>query len=182
MKHASASLRTPHSARRTSQGVGFERLWAPWRRTYLVQTPPRHCIFCVAKRSRADRRHRVVSRGTLVFALLNRYPYNNGHLLIAPYRHVGQLEMITALEWTDLLRMTQALTTRLRRTLHSQAFNLGLNLGRAAGAGIPGHLHLHVVPRWNGDTNFMPILADTKVISQSLGELYGLLTAPPIRV
>lgn len=112
-----------------------------------------------------------------MFALLNKYPYNNGHLMVAPYRHVGTLELLRAEEWSEILRMSQRLTKRLTETLKPHGFNMGLNLGRAAGAGIPGHLHLHIVPRWNGDTNFMPVLAQTKVISQSLDELYTVLTS-----
>jgi ATP adenylyltransferase len=153
-------------------------LWAPWRNAYLSQSEARRCIFCVAKRSRADRRHHVVSRGRRVFAILNRYPYTNGHLMIAPYRHVGTLAALRAQEWGELLKMLQRFTQRLGRTLRPHGFNLGLNVGRDAGAGIPGHLHVHLVPRWQGDTNFMPILADTKVVSQSLDELYTLLTRP----
>ena len=154
-----------------------DRLWAPWRSQFLVKPSSRRCIFCVAKRSAADRRHHVIARGTQVFALLNLYPYNNGHLMIAPYRHVGTLESLRVGEWSDILRMGQQLTKRLTVALKPHGFNLGLNLGRTAGAGIPGHLHLHIVPRWNGDTNFMPVLTKTKVISQSLDELYTLLTS-----
>ena len=153
------------------------RLWAPWRSQFLVRPSSRRCIFCAAKRSAADRRHHVIARGTKVFALLNLYPYNNGHLMIAPYRHVGTLESLHAEEWSEILRMGQRLTTRLTAALKPHGFNLGLNLGRTAGAGIPGHLHVHIVPRWNGDTNFMPVLTKTKVISQSLDELYTLLTS-----
>ena len=151
------------------------RLWAPWRSRFLSQRRSRRCIFCAAKRSAADRRHHVIARGAQVFALLNRYPYNNGHLLIAPYRHVGDLGSLRPAEWEGMLRMSQRLLARLHRALHPQGFNLGLNLGRLAGAGVPGHVHLHVVPRWNGDTNFMTVLADTRVVSQSLDELYALL-------
>ena len=156
----------------------YDRLWAPWRSAFLARRNTRRCIFCAAKRSKHDRRDHVVERGERVFALLNRYPYNNGHLMIAPYRHVGRLESLRSAEWAEMLRMSQRLTKRLRRALHPQGFNIGLNLGRTAGAGIPGHLHLHMVPRWSGDTNFMPVLANTKMISQSLEELYALLTAP----
>jgi ATP adenylyltransferase len=159
----------------------LKRLWAPWRSAFLSRHQRRQCIFCLAKKSGADRQHHVIARGEQVFALLNRYPYNNGHLMIAPYRHVGNLEALKLSEWTDVLRMSQRLTKRLSRTLHPHAFNIGLNLGRVAGAGIVGHLHLHIVPRWNGDTNFMPILGETKVIPQSLEELYTLLTAHPKR-
>ena len=154
----------------------LQRLWAPWRSRFLSQRGKRRCFLCVAKASSADRAHHVIARAPHVFAILNRYPYNNGHLMIAPYRHIGSLERLNAAEWTGFLRMSQHVTVLLKRTLRAQGFNLGFNLGRVAGAGVPGHLHLHLVPRWNGDTNFMPLLAETKVISQSLDELYGLLT------
>ena len=155
---------------------GSSRLWAPWRRVYLTQPRSARCIFCTARRSTADRRHHVVARGRRVFALLNRYPYNNGHIMLAPYRHVGGLEAMTLNEWSELFVMSRRLIQRLRRILRPQGFNLGINLGRSAGAGIPGHLHLHVVPRWTGDTNFMPVIGATKVVSQSLDELYRALT------
>ena len=166
---SNSAIRTP--------AADVARLWAPWRGEFLTKEKPRRCIFCAVHRSAEDERHHVVSRGAEVFALLNRYPYNNGHLLIAPYRHVGTLASLNASEWTEILRMCQRLTARLTRALHPHGFNLGVNLGRAAGAGLPGHLHVHVVPRWNGDTNFMPLLANTKVLSQSLEELYALLAA-----
>ncbi len=157
----------------------FERLWAPWRHRYLVQRGRRRCFFCAATRSAADRRHRVIARSHKAFALLNLYPYNNGHLLIAPSRHVGRFEGLTVQEWTDILRLSQRLVGRLRSALGAQGFNLGANLGRTAGAGVPGHFHLHLVPRWRGDTNFMPVVAKTKIVSQSLDELYRLLADRP---
>lgn len=161
-----------------------QRLWAPWRNAFLSAAPRRRgCFFCLAKRSADDRRHHVVARGTHVFCLLNRYPYNNGHLLIAPYRHVGQLHLLTPREWQETLDMSRLLLARLRTRLRAQGFNVGLNLGRVAGAGVPGHLHVHIVPRWRGDTNFMPVIARTGVISQSLEALYRLLISgsPPRR-
>lgn len=157
----------------------LERLWAPWRHQYLVQRGPRRCFFCAARRSAADRRHRVIARSRTAFALLNLYPYNNGHVLIAPSRHVARLEGLTVQEWTDILRLSQRLVRRLRDALGAQGFNLGANLGRTAGAGVPGHFHLHLVPRWRGDTNFMPVVGKTKIVSQSLDELYRLLTTRP---
>ncbi len=158
------------------------RLWAPWRSRYLTTTGRHRCVFCTARRSRDDVRHHVIARGRSVFAILNLYPYNNGHFMIAPYRHVGALEALRPREWAELLGMTRRLLRRLRARLHAQGFNLGINLGRAAGAGIPGHLHVHVVPRWVGDTNFMPVLGTTKVISQSLDELFALLAERPRRM
>ena len=156
-----------------------QRLWAPWRTPYLTRPPGqrRRCIFCAAKRSRHNRRVYVVCRGRTTFGLLNTYPYNNGHVMISPYRHVGTLGALTAHEQQDLFGMATRLTQALSRALHPDGFNLGINIGRTAGAGIPGHLHLHVVPRWRGDTNFMPTIGGTKIISQSLEALYDTLTA-----
>jgi ATP adenylyltransferase len=151
-------------------------LWAPWRSRLFRKRPRGACIFCAARRSRRDRAHHVIARGRWVFALLNRFPYNNGHVMIAPYRHVGALEALRPDEWAESLAMSQRLISRLRRALRPDGFNLGVNLGRVAGAGIPGHLHLHLVPRWQGDTNFMPVIAQTKVISQSLDEVYARMT------
>ena len=166
-----------HQSRGVSsdEAVNFTRLWAPWRSTFLFQRKRGRCIFCLAKRSRLDRQQHVIARDAHVFGLLNRYPYNNGHLMVAPYRHVGDLISLSLPEWHGILRMSRRLIARLRDTLRPHGFNVGLNLGRAAGAGIPGHLHVHIVPRWDGDTNFMPVLAHTKIVSQSLDELYTLL-------
>ena len=154
------------------------RLWAPWRSAFFTQPQPRRCVFCTARASRDDRGRRVIDRGRHVFALLNLYPYSNGHVLIAPLRHVGTLDAIRTEEWSELLRMATRVMKRLTRSLRAQGFNLGINLGRVAGAGIPGHLHLHLVPRWRGDSNFMPIMTNTRVISQSLDEVHRLLASP----
>ena len=156
----------------------LDRLWAPWRSRFVSRRKSGRCIFCVARASRQDREHHVIARGARVFALLNRYPYNNGHVMIATHRHVGTLDAIQPSEWAEMLLMSQRLTARLRRVLRPHAWNIGLNLGRVAGAGIPGHFHLHLVPRWNGDTNFMPVLGGTRVVSQALDELYELLASP----
>lgn len=161
---------------RSPRPDSLERLWAPWRRAYLAQRQPPRCIFCASARSRADARNHVVHRGRHAFALLNRYPYNNGHLMVSPYRHVRRLADLTSSELLELMRLTSQMTDTLTDLLRPDGFNIGINLGRAAGAGIPGHLHLHVVPRWLGDTNFMPTLSQTKVISDSLDELYRQLT------
>ncbi len=153
-------------------------LWAPWRQAYITQMRKGSssiCLFCAKGRSRSDARNLVIARGRRTFTMLNLFPYNNGHLLIAPYRHVGALGELTEEEWRDLFRQAEEGIRRLRRAMRPEGFNLGLNLGRAAGAGFPGHLHLHIVPRWNGDTNFMPTVAQTKVISQSLQSAYRLL-------
>ncbi len=169
------------------------RLWAPWRAPYIThldRRPLRGCLFCRARRAgtargvasssesrRAthDRRHWVVHRGRRAFVLLNLYPYNNGHLLIAPLRHVATLAELTEAEILELWRLAARFIQRLDRQLAPHGYNVGLNLGRPAGAGVLGHLHLHIVPRWDGDTNFMSVTAGTKVISMSLDQLYRLL-------
>ncbi len=153
-----------------------DRLWAPWRHTYLAKPPAKGCIFCAAKQAREARRHYLVSRGRRVFVMLNRYPYSNGHLMVAPYRHVGDLAKLTLAEHGELLETAARMATLLKRRLRPTGFNLGINVGRVAGAGIPGHLHLHVVPRWLGDVNFMPVLGQTRVIAQSLDAVFALLT------
>ena len=153
-----------------------KRLWAPWRRDYLAQPPPRGCIFCRAKRSRDDRTTLVVYRARHVFCLLNRYPYNAGHLLIAVNRHVEDLTRLNGHEASELMQVTRDMIHLLRKALRPHGFNVGVNIGRFAGAGIPGHLHMHVVPRWEGDTNFLPVVSSTKVLSESLEALYERLT------
>jgi len=122
-----------------------------------------------------DEKNHLLIRGQWGFVVLNRFPYNNGHLLIAPYRHVGRVESLTEKEWLDLLRLLKEALRRLEKVLRPHGYNFGINIGRAGGAGIPGHLHLHMVPRWDGDTNFMPTLADVKVVSQSLDSAYAYL-------
>jgi ATP adenylyltransferase len=154
------------------------RLWAPWRAAFLKGPTPRGCFLCKAARAASDKPHRVLRRGRDVFAILNLYPYNNGHVMVAPYRHVGSLEALTAAEWAQSFDLIRLMMRRIRKSMRPHGFNLGMNLGRVAGAGVPGHLHLHLVPRWNGDTNFMPVSGHAKVLSQSLDEAYRLLRQP----
>ncbi len=158
------------------KGAGMDALWAPWRMEYILGPKDNECFLCAAAHSTNDRARHVVRRGETCFGLLNRYPYNNGHLLVAPYRHVSGLDELTDAERLELMTLADALVRRLKETIHPDGFNLGLNLGKVAGAGLESHLHLHIVPRWNGDTNFMPILADTKVIPQALDDLWAQLT------
>ncbi len=153
-------------------------LWAPWRLQYIVQARDQAddtCFICSAVSSSDDRANLVVHRTALSVVILNKFPYNNGHLLIAPKTHKAEPGELDDAELLDLMHTMQRMLTVLRKVLTPDGFNVGLNLGRVAGAGLPGHLHWHVVPRWQGDTNFMPVVADTKVISQSLEALYGLL-------
>lgn len=159
-------------------GTELKRLWAPWRLAYVSQARDarvKGCLFCRIRRAKSDRAGQVITRGKLSFTLLNRYPYNNGHLMVSPYRHVADLQALKPAEWLDMLKLAQDAIRRLGKVMSPHGYNLGINLGRVAGAGIPGHLHLHIVPRWSGDTNFMPTVAQTKVISQSLAAAYQLL-------
>jgi ATP adenylyltransferase len=159
----------------------LERLWAPWRLSYVTgpareaPTPGDACFICAGLAAAADRQNLIVLRTPHSIVYLNRFPYNNGHLLVAPLAHKGKLQELTAEELLDGQQTIARLLGALEKTIRAEGFNVGLNLGRVAGAGLPGHLHWHVVPRWPGDTNFMPILADTRVIVQSLDALYELL-------
>lgn len=162
--------------------MSHETLWAPWRLDYIKdpdRTPEPEQDGCFLCRYRDDPSHDaenyVVARGTSVFAVLNRYPYNNGHLLVAPLSHKGTLDELTEAEMLESGEQIRRLVRLLRETLQAEGFNIGLNLGRVAGAGLPGHLHWHVVPRWSGDSNFMTVTGDTNVIPQSLRALYSLL-------
>jgi ATP adenylyltransferase len=155
------------------------QLWAPWRLSYIVTTKDHEsggCFLCrYAADPRADCENLVVARGKRTLTVLNRYPYNNGHLLVAPLAHKGGLEDLDDEELLEGMQALQTMTGLIRRRMSAEGFNLGLNIGRIAGAGLPGHLHWHLVPRWGGDTNFMPVLSNINVIPQSLEALYELL-------
>jgi ATP adenylyltransferase len=154
-----------------------ERLWTPWRRAFVEgdDTQAEGCFLCLKAAEIDDRANLIVFRGALAYALLNLYPYNNGHLLIAPYAHTGDLATLQPSIASELMQLTQRSVDVLQREYRPHGFNVGMNLGKAAGAGLPDHLHIHVVPRWNGDTNFMPILAETKVLPESLEQTYDRL-------
>jgi ATP adenylyltransferase len=161
--------------------MSHETLWAPWRLAY-IKSPDRpatgECFLCSGRdRPAEDRRNLVLQRGRQALVVLNRFPYNNGHLLVAPYAHKAHLSELTDDELLECGQLLRELTARLTRAMSPDGFNIGLNLGKVAGAGLPGHLHWHIVPRWNGDTNFMPVLGDVNVIPQSLDALYDLLTS-----
>jgi ATP adenylyltransferase len=157
----------------------MDRLWAPWRLSYVASAKPpgEHdpCFICRSLAEKNDRENLVASRGPKTLVLLNRFPYNNGHLLIAPNAHKGELHELDADEILEMQQCLARLVEVVRAIMKPDGFNIGLNLGRVAGAGLPGHLHWHLVPRWNGDTNFMPVLADTRVINQSLDDFYARL-------
>ncbi len=153
----------------------MERLWAPWRVKYLTAAKPDECIFCAKAKAHNDAEDLVLWRGECGFVLLNLYPYNNGHLMVVPYEHVPSIEDLSVDVLTRLMEMVQKSMAVLRCAMHPDAFNVGLNIGAAAGAGIIEHVHIHVVPRWNGDTNFMPVLAGTRVVPDFLEHTYELL-------
>ncbi len=146
----------------------MRQLWAPWRLEYIRSADDEQgCVFCRAS-AQGDEQGLVVSRGELAFCLLNRFPYASGHVMVAPFRHVGDLAELTDDEALEIHRSASRALTALRAAMQPQGFNVGWNLGRVAGAGVVDHVHLHVVPRWAGDTNFMPVLADVKVVPESL--------------
>ncbi len=154
----------------------MQRLWTPWRSTYMKEKKEsRQCIFCAAAASKADPENLVVYRGRLAFVILNRYPYSSGHLMIAPYEHVSRLSEASEAAAEELMRMARRAEAVLRSIYIPDGLNLGMNLGEAAGAGIEQHIHLHVLPRWAGDANFMTTVAETRVLPESLGETYAKL-------
>ncbi|MCH5276217.1 MAG: HIT domain-containing protein [Desulfovibrionaceae bacterium] len=149
----------------------MKNLWAPWRMDYILGPKPDSCVLCVPEtpdRPEWDAEHLVVYRGHLVFVMLNRYPYASGHLMVIPYRHVTDITELTPEESGELLSVTQLACRVLREASRPQGINIGINLGEAAGAGIRDHMHLHVVPRWNGDSSFMAVLDDARVIPEHL--------------
>jgi ATP adenylyltransferase len=155
----------------------MERLWTPWRMSYVTgaEQPAAECVMCAIAASPDDRAQHVLHRGDTVFVALNLFPYNTAHTLIAPYEHVGDFAVLSADVNTEMWTTTQRLVAAIDREYRPDGFNIGMNLGRVAGAGIPDHLHVHVVPRWGGDTNFMPVTADTKVLPESLDQTWERL-------
>ncbi|HYT90921.1 MAG TPA: HIT domain-containing protein [Gemmataceae bacterium] len=157
-----------------------EQLWAPWRLAYVATPRPPAaedpCFICEGLAADDDRRNLITLRTPLSVVVLNRFPYNNGHLLVAPRAHKGGLHQLDAGEILETQLTLRRMVALIDGLMRPDGYNIGLNLGRAAGAGLPGHLHWHIVPRWHGDTNFMPVLTDVKVIVQSLDALYELLT------
>jgi ATP adenylyltransferase len=152
----------------------MKHLWSPWRSGYIQSfnaAPKRRrkeSLFRAALRSRDDRENLVAWRGKHCFVIMNRYPYNSGHVMIVPNRQTGDVQDLTKAELTEIMQAAQKVMKALDRIMHPQGYNFGANFGRTAGAGIDDHVHFHIVPRWNGDTNFMPVLSDTKVISEDM--------------
>ena len=147
----------------------MKRLWAPWRMEYVTDEPRPGCLFCRVRDEPEDEDSRLVLwRTKSAIVILNKFPYNSGHAMVAPAIHKASLEDLTDEEMSGFMRAVQRTIAVLKSTLEPDGLNIGANLGRAAGAGIPDHVHLHIVPRWNGDTNFMPVLADTKMVNEHL--------------
>lgn len=150
----------------------MDRLWSPWRSRYVTEGTGDDvdCIFCAALEGHDRQEMGVLHRNEWSFVILNAFPYNSGHVMIAPVRHVADLDELDAAEAHELFDETRRAVAVLSEALDPQGFNIGINLGRVAGAGVPGHVHVHVVPRWGGDTNFMPVVGETKVLPESLAD------------
>jgi ATP adenylyltransferase len=150
----------------------MKHLWAPWRIKYIRSEKPSGCILCDKPGEKKDAENYILYRGKLNFIMLNAYPYNPGHLLIAPYRHTGSLTELTAAERNEHYALVSRGIEVLKQAFNPTGFNIGANLGKVAGAGIDDHFHSHIVPRWQGDNNFVPVLADVRVIPQALQDTY----------
>ncbi len=155
----------------------MHQLWTPWRMAYIRREKRPGCIFCEMLDAEDDREMLILHRGERAFLVLNRYPYNNGHLMAVPYRHVDTLEALGAEEMADMMALVTLGIRALRRSATPHGFNVGINIGKVAGAGVLDHVHTHIVPRWEGDANFMPVLADIRLIPQALSETYDELKA-----
>lgn len=153
----------------------MDHLWAPWRMGYVSVEQPEGCIFCRKPAAGDDEANQILHRGDLTFIMLNAFPYNSGHLLLAPYRHIADALELTPQESSELLYCIRVAITTLQAALRPEGFNVGANLGRVAGAGYADHVHVHVVPRWSGDTNFMAVTADTRVVPEALADSYRRL-------
>ena len=154
----------------------MQRLWAPWRMDYILHVDETEgCIFCEKPEEDHDEANLILARGKHAFVILNAFPYNNGHVLVVPYRHTAQMGDLTDEEKLELMTLTARSIDALTCQLHPDGFNVGMNLGRAAGAGIDDHIHLHVIPRWSGDTNFMAVVGDTKVVAEGLQACFNRL-------
>jgi len=153
----------------------MKQIWAPWRTEYVRMKKPEGCILCKKPKEDNDAPNYILYRGDKNFALMNKYPYSPGHLMVAPYRHIANLEELTNEEIGEHFEIVSQGVKLLRQVFNPDGFNIGINMGKVAGAGIDGHIHSHIVPRWRGDTNFMPIMSGTRVISEALAETYKKL-------
>ena len=153
----------------------MEQIWAPWRRKFIESFTGEGCIFCDLPAGKDDRKTLILYRGAEAFIIMNAYPYAAGHLMVVPFRHVARLSELTGSERHEIIDLTARCESALASAMKPEGFNAGFNLGRSAGAGVDKHLHCHIVPRWVGDTNFMPVIAGTRVINESLEATYDKL-------
>lgn len=153
----------------------MQQLWAPWRIKYIQMEKTQGCFLCEKPKENDDAKNYILYRGKQSFVLMNSFPYNAGHLMVAPYRHLANLEDLTDEERNELFASVSRSVVVLKQVFKPEAFNIGINIGKVAGAGVADHIHVHIVPRWNGDTNFMPVMADVKVINEALAETYAKL-------
>jgi ATP adenylyltransferase len=153
----------------------MERMWTPWRLDYILSDKQPGCVFCNMLEAEDDRAMLILERNERAFLVLNKYPYNNGHLMAVPYHHVDSLEKLTPEDVSGMMAMVERAVRALRWAMRPEGFNIGMNIGQVAGAGVKDHVHCHIVPRWNGDTNFMPVLAEVRLIPQDLWDTYDQL-------
>jgi ATP adenylyltransferase len=155
----------------------MDRLWAPWRAKYIEsfsneESKEKECLFCEKAKSNDDEKNLVLFRGETCYIIMNLFPYNSGHIMVVPYKHTSSFSSLTEEEMLELMKVIKKGISALEIALKPHGFNIGVNLGRVSGAGIEDHIHFHIVPRWNGDTNFMPVISETKVISELLSDTY----------
>lgn len=150
----------------------MDNIWAPWRIDFIMQGEQPGCFLCMKPAENNDDKNFILYRGTHNYIILNAYPYNPGHLLVAPYRHIGDIGDLSTDEANEHFSQIQLAVKLIENTFHPAAYNTGMNLGKIAGAGVADHIHSHIVPRWQGDTNFMPVVADTKVLPEALEKTY----------
>ncbi|MBC8383169.1 MAG: HIT domain-containing protein [Candidatus Cloacimonetes bacterium] len=153
----------------------MDKLYSPWRIDYILSEKEKGCIFCTKPQANDDEGHLILKRGKLTYIIMNLYPYNNGHLMVVPFRHIARMQELTDDELCEIAKMTQLCEKALTEAYHPDGLNVGMNLGEAAGAGVADHLHIHVVPRWNGDTNFISTVGNTRVIPEKMEEAYKKL-------
>ncbi|MCH7673689.1 HIT domain-containing protein [candidate division KSB1 bacterium] len=152
-----------------------EILWAPWRMEYILGEKESGCIFCTRINQDSDKENLILLRGGNNFVIMNKYPYNNGHLMVVPNRHTSEFDSLSDPEKLEMMNLVSKSMNVLKKTVNPDGFNVGMNIGKIAGAGIDDHLHFHIVPRWAADTNFMPVVGQTKIISEDLGETWERL-------
>ena len=153
----------------------FDILWAPWRMAYIKKVNEPGCVFCKKLKKKDSLKNLVLYRGQRAFVMLNLYPYTNGHLMVAPLKHIKDLEKLDTATLAEMMQLTQKMIKVLKKIMRPEGFNVGINIGKVGGAGVLGHVHIHIVPRWHGDHNFMPVIGATRVMPQTLAEVYKIL-------